>query len=192
MVERDRREKQAKTQAEPIRQKIAEQPTKDDTQRASHKAATLFNTNRTYVNQAVKMKKEAPEVFEKVKTGKMTMQDGMRAVRAIPTDPWSDSEKQRRADCEAGKTIIANQQIDKNLIAWAEKNGKAVRVDRGTVFGNPFILGADGDRDAVCDAYADHYLPFKPSIQKAIPALKGKVLICHCYPERCHAESLIP
>lgn len=68
---------------------------------------------------------------------------------------------------------------------------RAVRIDRGTPFGNPFILGPDGDRDAVCDARRDHYLPHKPSIHKQLADLKGKVLTCHCYPERCHGESLI-
>jgi len=162
-----------------------------DSGKTATKAAELFNTNRTYVNQAVKMKEKAPEVFEKVKAGQMTMQDANKAVRAIPVDPWSDDEKERKAKAESGVSVVANQQLDKNLIQWAERNGKAVRVDRGTLFGNPFVLGADGDRDAVCDAYANHYLPHKPSIQKALPTLTGKVLICHCYPERCHAESLI-
>lgn len=188
-VERERREKQAKTQAEPMQQKIVAQPLNRNV--TDTKAAELFNTNRTYVNQAAKMKEKAPEVFEKVKAGHMTMQDANKAVRAIPTDPWLDDEKQRKADAESGKTVIANQQRDKNLIQWAERNGKAVRVDRGSPFGNPFILGGDGDRESVCNAYRDHYLPFKPSLTKQLPALKGKVLICHCYPERCHAESLI-
>lgn len=155
------------------------------------KAAELFNTNRTYVNQAAKMKEKAPEVFEKVKAGHMTMQDANKAVRAIPTDPWLNDEKERKAKVESGETVIANQQRDKNLIQWAEKKGKVVRVDRGSAFGNPFVLGMDGDRDTVCDSYRDHYMPFKPSILKQLPSLKGKVLVCHCYPERCHAESLI-
>jgi hypothetical protein len=155
------------------------------------KAAELFNTNRTYVNQAVKMKQTAPEVFERVKAGTMTMQDGMKAVRAIPTDPWADDETERKAAVESGRAVIANQQRDKNLIAWAEKNGKAARIDRGSVFGNPFVLDQDGNRDEVCDAYKEHYLPNKPSIMKALPSLAGKVLICHCYPQRCHGESLI-
>jgi hypothetical protein len=159
--------------------------------RKAHKAAELFNTNRTYVNQAVKMKEKAPEVFEKVKAGQMTMQDANKAVRAIPTDPWLDDEKTRKEQVQSGQSVVANQQRDKNLIQWAEKNGKAVRVDRGSLYGNPFVLGQDGDRESVCDAYEKHYLPNKPSIQKAISSLKGKVLICHCYPERCHAESLI-
>ena len=189
-VEKERREKQAATQSEPIVQKIAQQPSGMET-RTVTKAAELFNTNRTYVNQAVKMKSAAPEVFEKVKAGKMTMQDANKAVRAIPTDPWGDDEKERKKKVESGQAVVANQQRDKNLIAWAEKNGKAVRVDRGSLFGNPFVLGADGDRDAVCDAYEDHYLPHKPSIMNALTSLKGKVLICHCYPLRCHAQSLI-
>ena len=193
-VERERIEKQKANAAnqhhEPSVKKLTE-PKDDNSSRAQAKAAELFNTNRTYVNQAVKMKTAAPEVFEKVKAGKMTMQDANKAVRAIPTDPWGDDEKERKAKVESGQAVVANQQRDKNLIAWAEKNGKAVRVDRGSLFGNPFVLGADGDRDAVCDAYEDHYLPHKPSIMNALPSLKGKVLICHCYPLRCHAQSLI-
>jgi hypothetical protein len=193
-VEKERIEKQranaANQHTEALGKKLPE-PSKPDDQKTATKAAELFNTNRTYVNQAVKMKEKAPDVFERVKAGQMTMQDANKAVRAIPVDPWIDDEKERKYKVESGCSVVANQQRDKNLIQWAEKNGKAVRVDRGTLFGNPFILGADGDRNCVCDAYANHYLPHKPSILKALPTLKGKVLICHCYPERCHAESLI-
>lgn len=181
----------AETEIERVSDKNLSETKDEHATKTATKAAELFNTNRTYVNQAVKMKEKAPEVFEKVKAGKMTMQDANKVVRAIPVDPWLDDEKERKAKVEAGGSVIANQQRDKNLIQWAERNGKTVRVDRGSLFGNPFVLGADGDRDAVCDAYEDHYLLHKPSITKALPSLKGKVLICHCYPLRCHAESLI-
>lgn len=210
-VEKDRRESQALTRAankeswvkvphEETPLSMCEKKLSDNflsnkpsehADKTATKAAELFNTNRTYVNQAVKMKEAAPEVFEKVKAGKMTMQDANRAVRAIPVDPWLDDEKERKAKVEAGQSVVANQQRDKNLIQWAESKGKVVRVDRGSAFGNPFILGTDGDRDAVCDAYENHYLPHKPSILKTLPTLKGKVLVCHCYPARCHAESLL-
>lgn len=194
-VEKDRIEKQkanaVNQHSEPaLAQKIVPTQTKSERETAT-KAAEMFNTNRTYVNQAVKMKTAAPEVFEKVKAGKMTMQDAAKAVRAIPTDPWLDDEKERKAEVKAGNAVVANAQRDKNLIQWAESKGLAVRVDRGSLFGNPFILEADGDRNAVCDAYAKHYLPHKPSIRAALNGLRGKVLICHCYPERCHASALI-
>jgi hypothetical protein len=170
------------------RQKIAE--VSPDNNKTATKAAEVFNTNRTYVNQAVKMKEKAPEVFEKVKAGKMTMQDANKAVRAIPTNPWLPDEEERKAKVESGQAVIANAQRDKNLIQWADRKGLMVRVDRGSLFGNPFILDDDGGRDEVCDAYRDHYLPFKPSILRKLPTLKGKVLVCHCYPLQCHAENL--
>jgi hypothetical protein len=193
-VEEERRKKQAATQAKkepkPMVQKIVPQATKDTSKLADHKTAKLFNTNRTYVNQAAKLKVEAPEVFEEVKAGRMRMTDAAKAVKAIPKDDWRPDERERQSLCKAGQTVVANASKDQNLIRWAESEGKATRVDRGTKFGNPFVLDADGDRDAVCDCYELHYLPNKPSIQKEIPKLKGKVLICHCHPLRCHGDSL--
>lgn len=192
-VEKERREKQRENAAnqhtEPSGKKLPE--AKPDDNKATAKAAQLFNTNRTYVNQAAKMKDTAPEVFEKVKAGKMTMQDANKAVRAIPTSPWMEDENERKKQAESGQAVIANAQRCKNLIAWAEKKGIAVPIGRGTLYGNPFIINKDGDRDDVCDSYQEHYLPHKPSILNALPSLKGKVLVCHCYPERCHGECLI-
>ena len=153
-------------------------------------AAADFGTNRQYVTQAEKVKAQAPEVFEKLKQGKVSMQDAMREVRSKPTNPWLDDEKERKAAVVAGQAVIANAERDKNLIQWADKKGLVVRINRGSLFGNPFLLEKDGDRNAVCDSYRDHYLPNKPSIQKQLPELKGKVLVCHCYPERCHGEEL--
>lgn len=192
-VERERRERQAETRKKSEHlsdNKLSDKPKDHHEAATAHKVAAAFNTNRTYVNQAAKMKQAAPEVFEKVKAGKMTMQDANKAVRAIPTNPWLPDEEERKAMVESGKTVVANSERDKNLIQWAEKKGIAVRVDRSSKYGNPFILDDDGDRDAVCDAYENHYLPHKPSIKKQSAFFKAKVLICHCYPKRCHAESL--
>ena len=136
------------------------------------------------------MKTAAPEVFEKVKAGTMTMQDGMKAVRAIPTDPWSESERERQGLVKKGIAVVANASTDKNLIAWAEAERKAIRIDRGSKYGNPFVMKDDGTRDEVCDHYRLHYLAYKPSILGTITYLKGKVLICHCFPMRCHGDSL--
>jgi hypothetical protein len=190
-VEKERREKQAATQSEPIVQKIAQQPSGMET-RTVTKAAELFNTNRTYVNQAAKVKSEAPEAFEKVKAGKMTLQDAMKEVARKPTEPeWLPDELERKAKVEAGETVVANFQRDKHLIQWATRCGKMVPIDRTSKWGNPFILGPDGDRDRVCDCFEKHYAPNKDSFIELAHELKGKVLCCHCYPERCHGNSLI-
>jgi hypothetical protein len=188
-VEKDRREKQAATQSESVQQKIVAQPANRNV--TDTKAAEIFQTNRTYINQATKIKKASPEVFAKVKAGTMTMQDANKAVRAIPTSPWIQDEIDRSNDIIKGKACLANAERDKNLIEWATKRSLVVYIDRGTIFGNPFVMPGDGDRDEVCDAYADHYLTHKPTISAKLESLRGKLLVCHCYPDRCHGESLI-
>lgn len=68
-VEAERRAKQAESQSskgEPITQLIVEQPR--HARETAHKAAELFHTNRTYINEAAKLKETRPDAFEKVKT----------------------------------------------------------------------------------------------------------------------------
>jgi hypothetical protein len=110
----------------------------------------------------------------------------------VQTDPllfWSPSEIQRRSDVERGETVVANIATDKHLIAWAQQTNRYARVDRNSVWGNPFVLNADGDRDEVCDWYAE-YFTRKRSLQIQLGTLKGRVLGCWCYPERCHGDHL--
>lgn len=159
--------------------------------KSAHQIGVAFNTNQKYVNQAARIQKAAPEVFEKVKAGKISMQDATRVVRAIPTEPWLDDERERQQAVESGEAVLANASRDKNLIQWAAGKGLEVRIDRGTVFGNPYVLGEDGDRNEVCNAYGEHYLPHKRSALRQIGSLRGKVLVCHCYPERCHGLELL-
>lgn len=155
-------------------------------------AARQVGVGERYVQDAKKVKSEAPEVFERLKAGKITLQDAKREVAKRPTDDWRQDERDRQAQVKDGITVVANAAADKNLICWAESNGLAVRIDRSTRYGNPFVLGEDGDRDEVCEAYETHYLPNKPSINERIDAgeLNGKVLVCHCYPQRCHGDCL--
>jgi hypothetical protein len=177
-----------KPKAESVVEKVPQQTAAS---KAREEAAKSVGVNDRYVQDAKKVKAEAPEVFERLKAGKITLQDAKREVAKKPTDDWRKDERDRQERCEGGATVVANASNDKNLIAWAEGQGLAVRVDRGTRYGNPFVLGEDGDRDEVCDAYRLHYLPHKPSIAERAGDLVGKVLICHCYPERCHAEYLV-
>jgi hypothetical protein len=89
-----------------------------------------------------------------------------------------------------GETVVLNQKTDLATIKWAEDNNKFVRVDRFSDWGNPFEMGKDGDRDEVCDNYENHFIPYKPSLQKRIIELKGMALGCWCAPLRCHANHL--
>lgn len=153
-------------------------------------AAKSVGVNDRYVSDAKKVKNEAPEIFEQLKAGKITLQDAKREVAKKPTDDWRADERERQNQVQSGVAVVANQSSDKNLIAWAERENLAVRIDRSSKYGNPFIMGQDGNRDDVCNSFEVYYLPNKPSILIDSSKLKGKVLICHCYPERCHGDCL--
>lgn len=64
----------------------------------------------------------------------------------------------------------------------------AVRIDRATKWGNPFVIGRDGDRDDVCEKYAA-WLPAQPQLDPR--ELQGRDLACWCAPARCHGDLLL-
>lgn len=67
----------------------------------------------------------------------------------------------------------------------------AVYIGRGSPFGNPFVIGKDGDRDAVCDKYEQLVLSDDSFIEFIKSELNGKDLVCFCAPKRCHGETLL-
>lgn len=62
----------------------------------------------------------------------------------------------------------------------------AVYIGRGSPYGNPYVIGRDGDRDDVCNKFETNILP-----SLDVKALKGKDLICFCAPKRCHGDAIL-
>lgn len=179
-----------------LTQKIEQGRNRNDLTAAAHAGTLAGGVNRQYVSQAKQIATQSPAVFEQVKAGKISLQDARREVvkeqrqSAARENPWPKAENEMREAVEAGETVVVNVGKHFHLIAWAERMGLFVMVDRSTAWGNPFLLSEDGSRDEVCDAYAKHYLPHKPSLLKRVKSLKGKVLGCHCAPARCHADAI--
>ena len=109
-----------------------------------------------------------------------------------PADDWTAEEHALCNRLDAGETIVVNmrEEVHARLWTYAVQNRLAERIDRKSVWGNPFIIGDDGDRDTVCDAYANIYLPHKPRLLAEVTDLKGKALGCWCAPARCHGDHL--
>jgi uncharacterized protein DUF4326 len=105
---------------------------------------------------------------------------------------WSDEERALLVRLRAEETVVLNMRENgqPNLWRWAEQAGLAIRIDRASDWGNPFLLNADGDRDECCDHYEQQYWPYKPSLQSRISTLRGKALGCWCHPFRCHGDFL--
>jgi hypothetical protein len=79
-----------------------------------------------------------------------------------------------------------------------------INCGRGSIFGNPFIVGKDGTRDDVCDKYIPYFYQrlTNQSFRGRVLALKGKKLGCWCQcnppcnnPKceslRCHVETIV-
>jgi hypothetical protein len=67
----------------------------------------------------------------------------------MPAGRWIAEEREKCALLEQDVAVAANMRIHDNLIAWAKERGLFVRVDRTTSWGNPFVIGRDGDRATV-------------------------------------------
>ena len=71
-----------------------------------------------------------------------------------------------------------------------KKDKYDVLIDRTTPWGNPFVIGVDGNRSEVITKYMQ-YLAENPELyERAKVELKDKVLGCWCKPQPCHGDIL--
>lgn len=162
-------------------------------------AAAVVGASGRSVQMAKAVSKAAPDLAEKVERGQMPLHRAYRETQErqlrepLPEEvKWSDDEMKRRKIVEAGGTVVANMHSGKDeyLLRWARSTDRFVRIDRQSDWGNPFEMPADGDRDTVCDSY-EVFFPRKFSLHNRLDELKGKVLGCWCYPQRCHGDYLV-
>jgi ParB-like chromosome segregation protein Spo0J len=159
-------------------------------------AAEQLRVSRSTVKNAKSVIEHgSPELIAAVERGEVAVSKAAKIAKekkqAAKKSKWLKDELERKKSVESGRAVVANLSRDTNLIQWAEQQGLAVQIDRKTKYGNPFVLDQDGDRGFVCDCYEQDYLPKKKSILKDAAKLRGKVLLCHCYPLRCHGEALV-
>jgi uncharacterized protein DUF4326 len=67
----------------------------------------------------------------------------------------------------------------------------AVYVGRPSRWGNPFVIGKDGNREEVIAKYRKFIQEWSGIRNYLIQELKGKDLVCWCAPKPCHADVLL-
>jgi hypothetical protein len=69
----------------------------------------------------------------------------------------------------------------------------AIYVGRPSVFGNPFVIGRDGDRATVIARYEEWIRAPEQAqlLERARRELHGRDLVCWCAPQACHADVLL-
>lgn len=69
-----------------------------------------------------------------------------------------------------------------------------VYIGRGTIWGNPYQMGQDGDRDEVIRKFAYDFgrgfLKASEKLEHNLDIIRGKVIACHCKPAACHGDVL--
>jgi hypothetical protein len=118
----------------------------------------------------------------------------------------NDHERRLQERVLAGETVLISMRKragHQALAVWARATGRYVRIDRATVWGNPFEPGRDGDLATVCRRFAEEHLPARPDLLERVAAgeLRGKVLACWCAPPAglteadppgtCHGQALL-
>lgn len=61
---------------------------------------------------------------------------------------------------------------------------------RGSPFGNPYRVGIDGTRDEVIDRFVAERSQDQAFLDLVRRRLRGRHLVCHCAPLRCHCNWL--
>jgi len=74
------------------------------------------------------------------------------------------------------------------VVHWREEVCD-VRIDRPSIWGNPFKIGPDGTRHQVIQKYRAWILT-QPHLLARLPELRGKTLGCWCAPRPCHGDVL--
>lgn len=64
-----------------------------------------------------------------------------------------------------------------------------VYIGRPSKWGNPFVIGRDGNRDEVVAKYRA-WIQTQPELLAAVGELRGKTLVCFCHPRLCHGGVL--
>ncbi len=75
-------------------------------------------------------------------------------------------------------------------VIHCKKERYDIYIGRGSKWGNPFIMGKDGDREEVIRKY-EIYLLDNKDLMNSLHELKDKVLGCWCKPKACHGDILI-
>lgn len=160
---------------------------------ARDKAGAAVKVSGRAVQQAKRVAEVAPDLAEQVAAGRLTLDKADQQARSMQASRRVESERDvelhaliSRVQC--GETVVVNMRDD--MARALEARGLLTRIDRGTPWGNPFILDEDGDRSQVIEAYRAHYLPHKPSLLRQLPTLRGRALGCWCAPESCHGDVL--
>ena len=79
----------------------------------------------------------------------------------------------------------------KTEVVHCKREDYDVYIGRGSKWGNPFIIGKDGNREEVIEKYRKYIIMRKPDLLDCLEELEGQRLGCYCAPKACHGDVLV-
>lgn len=67
----------------------------------------------------------------------------------------------------------------------------AVKIDRSSPYGNPFVIGRDGDREEVINKFRTYALERLQREPDWLKPLVNKDVLCWCKPLPCHGDVIL-
>ena len=76
------------------------------------------------------------------------------------------------------------------MVVHCKRDKFDVYIGRPSKWGNPYVIGRDGDRAEVIRKY-EQYLIGNKDLMNSLHELRSKVLGCWCSPQACHGDVLL-
>ena len=80
-------------------------------------------------------------------------------------------------------------EIKITTVVHVRNSGYDVYIGRGSKWGNPFVIGRDGNRKQVLQKY-QVWIMKQEHLLSDLYELRGKILGCWCKPKDCHGDIL--
>ena len=91
---------------------------------------------------------------------------------------------------DSTSTLPAATVEQKTSVVHCKKANYDVYIGRPSIWGNPFVIGRDGDKATRIAKYRDWIMTQPELIVRAKNELHGRILGCWCKPEACHGDIL--
>lgn len=85
---------------------------------------------------------------------------------------------------------MAKKKLLVSRVVHCRRDSYDVYIGRPSKWGNPFVIGKDGDRREVINKYREWVVQQK-DLMSSLHELQGKILGCWCRPESCHGDVLL-
>jgi hypothetical protein len=117
-------------------------------------------------------------------------------VHTWPAWIWDEAARPA-APCPVGPPPLASQVVNQSSryaapltrVVNLHHEPCDVNIMRPGPWGNPFVIGRDGDRAEVIAKYSA-WIMRQPALMARLGELRGRVLGCCCKPEPCHGDVL--